>query len=206
MMVNSLSRAAWMIGAGLVLQTSCGGTLTSAQMAERSRVAMPACEKGDAEQCVEACSHGGPNRACAAACKAGNGDGCYRLAARLEREIDVDDAEAQPRPIAAPEAEEITATYERACQLGLGKGCMFASVRVLGGQGPGRRRANDALDMMRRGCKTLGDAETCCAMARYNLKLSAVDEGGRERLKEEAESWARAAENRGGKCDLTTTR
>lgn len=176
--------------------------LSTQQMVERTRQATPRCLAGDAESCKVACKFGGPNRSCARACDAGDGPGCMKLAARLEREVDAPDAETPPRPIDPPDDEQITELYERACQLEVGQGCRSAGGRILNGQGRGKRPPSAVTDLLRRGCKQLGDAESCCMMAHLNHRLAMSPAAARAGVNfaEEARKWTLDAEDRGRPC------
>jgi hypothetical protein len=185
------------------LLTAClGGSLPTPQMVERSRQAMPGCEGGNSEQCVTACKYGGPNRACSRACDALDAPSCLRLASRLEKEIDAQDAESPPTPIPPTDPESITELYERACQRGVGEGCRSAGGRILNGQGRGRRDGARAVDLLKTGCQRYQDAESCCMMAQLNFRLSEsrLPTETDTDFKAEGRRWVKYAERAGGDC------
>jgi hypothetical protein len=202
-MLGFVLRNLAILAATAALLSAClGGSIPTPQMVERSRQAMPRCEAGDAEQCSVACKYGGPNRACSRACDAQDAAACLRLASRLEKEIDAQDAESAPTPIPPTDQESITALYERACQRGVGEGCRGAGGRILNGQGRGRHDGGRAVDLLKTGCQRYRDAESCCMMAQLNFRLaeSKMPAETDTDFKAEGRRWVKYAERAGGDC------
>lgn len=185
-----------------LLIVGCGaGAPTPRQMAETSRGAMPKCDGGDVEACRVACENGGPNKACRRACEKGHGASCGALASRLDHEQDAVDAESPVQKIPPEEPEVVTTLFIRACEGGHGPSCVQAGGRILNGVGRANRPSSVAVDMLKRGCEKLNDADSCCAMAELNQRLAESKQPNFiTDFKAEAEGFRRLARSKGGEC------
>ncbi len=185
---------AWLVG--------CGASVpTPHQMAEASRGAMPRCDAGDVEACGVACQNGGPNSSCRRACDAGRGAACGALASRLERGQDAADAESPVQSIQPEEPELVTGLFIRGCEGGHGPSCVQAGGRMLNGIGRANRPAALAVELLKRGCEKLKDADSCCAMAELNQRISESKQPNSiTDFKAQAAAFRRLARSRGGEC------
>jgi hypothetical protein len=158
---------------------ACGGAQTPHERALVVRADAPRCANGDTAACRSACAAEGPNQTCERACQSGDGEGCFRLATRLDRSVDVADPEGVSAPIAEADPVVVTSLYQKACEAGVAPGCRFAGERLLNGQGVGARKDGGAaaVSFLKRGCETLGDGLSCCGMAALNQSLAASGAG-----------------------------
>lgn len=190
----ALSVAAWLAGCA-------AGPPTPRQMAEASRGAMPRCDAGDVEACRVACESGGPNSSCRRACDRGHGAACGALASRLDREQDAADAESPVQKIPPEPPEVVTGLFARGCEGGHGPSCVQAGGRMLNGVGRGGRPPSLAVDLLKRGCERLKDADSCCAMAELNQRISESRQPNMiTDFKGQADSFRRLARSHGGEC------
>lgn len=196
-----------LVGCLGVSLAGCGGPRTPDEMAAVVRAEAPACQRGDTAACRRVCDAEGPNASCEVACKSGDAEGCFHLAARLERGVDATDPTAPRTQIGEQDAVQITALYEKACEGGLGPGCRLAGERLLTGQGAAGKSDGGAraVKMLKRGCESLRDGLSCCGMAQLNQSLAAsgttnglpaADDG----FAVEARKWATLASNHGVTC------
>lgn len=191
-----------LLGAPLV---ACGGPRTPDEMAAIVRRESPACQRGDAGACRRTCDAEGPNASCEVACKSGDAEGCFHLAARLERGVDATDPTAPRTSIGEQDPVQISALYERSCEGGLGPGCRLAGERLLTGQGVGGKSDGGAraVKLLKRGCETLRDGLSCCGMAQLNQGLAASGGGvasADDGFAIEARKWASLASSHGVTC------
>ncbi len=193
------------LAVALALAAGCGGPPTPKDQAEATRRAMPSCRAGDAGACGAACESGGPNESCKRACDGGSAQSCALLASRLERGKDADDALSPVRDVGEQDPELVTATFQRACELGHGPSCLTAGGRILNGQGRGRRGGDVAVALMKRGCEVLRDAPSCCAMSALNARLA---EGGKPNVfvdyADEAKKWRAKAKALELECEAVS--
>jgi hypothetical protein len=167
------------LGAVAVGSVACGGAQTPHERALVVRAEAPRCAAGNTTACRSACAAEGPNQTCERACQSGDAEGCFRLASRLERGVDVADPEASSTPVAEGDPVIVTSLYQKACEAGLAPGCRMAGERLLNGQGVGDRKDGGAraVRFLKRGCETLGDGLSCCGMAALNQSLAASGAG-----------------------------
>ena len=186
------------------LLVACGPR-TPDELAAVVRRESPACQRGDVAACRRACDAEGPNASCDVACKSGDAEGCFHLAARLERGVDAPDPTAPRTSIGEQDPVQISALYEKACEGGLGPGCRLAGERLLTGQGASGKPDGGAraVKMLKRGCETLRDGLSCCGMAQLNQSLAASGDGAPsadDGFAVEARKWATLAKNHGVTC------
>ena len=162
---------------------------------------MPKCDAGDVEACRVACENGGPNASCRRACEKGHGPSCGALASRLDHEQDAVDAETPLKKIPPEEPEIVTELFIRACDGGHGPSCVQAGGRILNGIGRANRPSSIAVDVLKKGCEKLDNADCCCAMAELNQRLSESKQPNFiTDFKGEAAAFRALAKSKGGDC------